>query len=106
MGDFMVNYGILICYILLAVAAAAAIIFPILQLAQNPKGAKGALIGIVLLAVVVGISFGLASDVNPSKMELSPEGAKQVGAGLYAVYILGAVAILSIVYSEVSKIIK
>lgn len=102
----MVNYGIVICYILLAVAVAAAVIFPILQLAQNPKGAKGALIGIVLLAVVIGISFGLASDVNPSKMELTPEAAKQVGAGLYAVYILGAVAIVSIVYSEVSKIIK
>ena len=106
MGDFMVNYGIIICYILLAVAVAAAVIFPVRQLAQNPKGAKGALICIVLLIVVLGISFGLASDVNPSKMELTPEGAKQVGMGLYAVYILGTVAVFSIVYSEVSKMIK
>jgi hypothetical protein len=106
MGDFMVNYGIIICYILLGVAVAAAVIFPILQLAQNPKGAKGALIGIGLLAVVIGISYALASDVNPSKMEITADDAKKVGVGLYAVYILGAVAIISMVYSEVSKMIK
>jgi hypothetical protein len=39
-------------------------------------------------------------------MELTPEAAKQVGMGLYAVYILGTVAVVSIVYSEVSKMIK
>ena len=102
----MVNYGIIICYILLGIAVAAAVIFPIMQLAQNPKGAKGALIGIVLLAAVIGISFALSSDINPSKMEISPDDAKKVGAGLYAVYILGAVAIISMIYSEVSKMIK
>ena len=102
----MVNYGIIICYVLIAVAVAAAVIFPLMQLAQNPKAAKGALIGIVLLVVVLGISFGLATDANPSKMELTPEAAKQVGMGLYAVYILGTVAVASIVYSEVSKMLK
>jgi hypothetical protein len=106
MGDFMVNYGIIICYILIALAVAASVIFPVIQLAQNPKGAKGALIGIGLLIVVLGISFGLASDVNPSKIDLAPETAKQVGMGLYAVYILGTVAVGSIVYSEVSKMLK
>ena len=106
MGDFMVNYGIIICYILIAIAVAASVIFPVIQLAQNPKGAKGALIGIGLLIVVLGISFGLASDDNPSKIDLTPETAKQVGMGLYAVYILGTVAVVSIVYSEVSKMLK
>ena len=106
MGDFMANYGIIICYILLAVAVLAAIVFPIIQLAQNPKNAKGALVGIGALVVVIGISFGLASDNNPSNMEITAEAARQVGTGLYAFYILSAVAIGAVVYSEVAKLLK
>lgn len=106
MGDFMANYGIILCYILLAVAVLAAIVFPIIQLVQNPKNAKGALVGIGALVIVVGISYVLASDNNPSNMEITAEGAKQVGTGLYAFYILSIVAIVALVYSEVAKLFK
>ncbi|MBI1287170.1 MAG: hypothetical protein GC178_06280 [Flavobacteriales bacterium] len=107
MGDFMANYGIIICYILFAVATLAAILFPIIQLVQNPKNAKGALIGIGALVVVVGISYALASDVNPGNTEgVTPETAKQVGTGLYAFYILAIVAVGATIYSEVSKFFK
>lgn len=102
----MTNYGIIICYILLAVAVLAAVVFPIIQLAKNPKGAKGALIGIGALVVVLGVSYALSSDVNPSKIEITAEGAKQVDTGLFAFYILAAVAIVSLVYAEVSKLFK
>ena len=37
MGEFMANYGIILTYILLAVAAIAAIAFPIMHLVANPK---------------------------------------------------------------------
>ena len=106
MADFMTNYGIIVCYILLAVATLSAIVFPLIQLVQNPKNAKGALLGVGALVVVVGISFALASDVNPSNMEITPQAAKQVGTGLYAFYILAAVAVGSLVYSEVAKLFK
>lgn len=106
MADFMTNYGIIICYILLAVATLAAVVFPIIQFAQHPKNAKGALIGIGALIVVVGISYALSSDNNPSNMEITAEAAKQVGTGLYAFYLLAAVAIVAVVYSEVAKLIK
>jgi len=106
MADFMTNYGIIICYILLAVAVLAAVIFPIIQLVQNPKNAKGALVGVVALVVVVGISYLIASDVNPSNMEITAEGARQVGTGLYAFYLLAAIAIGSLVFAEVSKLFK
>jgi hypothetical protein len=106
MADFMTNYGIIICYILLAVATVAAVVFPIIQFAQNPKNAKGALIGIGALVVVVAISYVLASDNNPSNMEISAEAARQVGTGLFAFYLLSAVAVIAVVYSEVSKFFK
>jgi len=106
MADFMTNYGIIICYILLAVATVAAVVFPIIQFAQNPKNAKGALIGVGALIVVVGIAYVLASDNNPSNMEITASAAKQVGTGLYAFYFLSAVAIVAVVYSEVAKLFK
>ncbi len=102
----MTNYGIIIAYILLAVAVLAAIVFPIIHFIQHPKNAKRALVGIVALIVVVGISYALSSDVNPSKMEITPEAVKQVDTGLFAFYILAALAIISLVYSEVSKFFK
>lgn len=102
----MTNYGIIICYILFAVATLAAVVFPIIQLIQNPKNAKGALVGVGVLVVVVGISYALAGDNNPSNMEITASTAKNVGTGLYAFYLLAAVAIVAVVYSEVSKFFK
>ncbi|MCF8465413.1 MAG: hypothetical protein K9G41_11255 [Flavobacteriales bacterium] len=106
MADFMTNYGIIICYILLAVAVLAAVVFPIIQLIQNPKGAKGALIGVGALVLVLGISYALSSDAVPGNLEITPEGAKQVDTGLFAFYILSAVAVIALVYSEVAKLFK
>jgi steroid 5-alpha reductase family enzyme len=106
MADFMTNYGIIIAYILLAVAVLTAVVFPIIQLAKNPKGAKGALVGIGALVVVVAISFVLSSDDNPSKIEITAEAAKQVDTGLFAFYILAIVAVGALVYSEVAKLFK
>lgn len=106
MADFMTNYGIIICYILLAVAVLTAVVFPIIQLIQNPKGAKGALVGIGALVVVVGISYALSSGDAAAHLDITPEAAKQVDTGLFAFYILAGIAILSLVYSEVAKLFK
>lgn len=106
MADFMTNYGIIICYILLGIATVAAVVFPVFGLIKNPKGAKGALLGLLTLVLVVGVSYALSSDTNPSKIEISASAAKQVDTGLYAFYILGIIAVLSLVYSEVSKLFK
>ncbi len=106
MADFMTNYGIIACYILLAVAVLAAVIFPIIQLIQNPKGAKGALVGLGALVLVLGISYALSSDVVPTDLAITPAGAKQVDTGLYAFYILAVVAVIALVYSEVAKLFK
>jgi len=106
MADFLTNYGILFTYLLLAIAVVAAIGFPVLDLIRNPKGAKGALLGLGLLVVVFGLSYALSSDANPSKIELSASSVKLVDTGLFAFYILAAIAVGATVYSEVSKIFK
>ena len=108
----VISEGILIgwCYILLAVAALAAIIFPIITMVQNPKNAKNALIGIVGLLIVFGIGYALSSGVDTydgeHKLLATAAQAKMSGAGLIAFYILGVVAIGTIIFSEVSKSFK
>ena len=98
------------CYLLLAIAAASAIIFPIITMAKNPANAKNALIGVVGLAVVFGLGYALASgtetlDVDGKLLATASE-AKMSEAGLIAFYILAAGAIGSIIYAEVSKMLK
>jgi hypothetical protein len=107
MSDFITNYGILASYLLLAIAVLGAIGFPILELAKNPKGAKGALIGVGLIVVVFGLSYALSSDVNPAtKIEITPGAVKMVDTGLFSFYILALVAVCVTIYAEVSKMFK
>lgn len=97
------------CYALFAVGAIAAIIFPLITMAKNPKGAKSALIGVGALVLVFAISYALADDTMTAKYAKfisTPEASKRVSMGLIAFYILAIGAILSIALSGVSKLFK
>ncbi|KAA3650253.1 MAG: hypothetical protein DWP98_05625 [Bacteroidetes bacterium] len=97
------------CYALFALGAIAAIVFPILQMAKNPKGAKSALIGVGALVIVFGISYALAGDEMSDKYAgfiSGPEASKRVSTGLISFYILAVAAIVATVYSGVSKMFK
>jgi len=109
MEDFITNYGIVLTYILLGATSILAIGFPLKQLISNPKKAKE--IGMALggLFVIYIIATLLASDEvteHYAKFGVTATLSKQVGTGLFLFYILGAGAILSVVYSEVSKMLK
>ena len=56
MNDTVLNIGFYVTYALAAIAAAAVIIFPIIFFFQDIKKARGALLGIGLLAVILVIS--------------------------------------------------
>jgi hypothetical protein len=97
------------CYALFAVGAITAIIFPIITMAKNPKGAKSALIGVLALVVVFVISYLLAGDEMTDKYRefiSGPEASKRVSTGLIAFYILAIGAIVASVFSGVSKLFK
>ena len=109
MEDFMTNYGMVLTYILLGTATILAIGFPLKQLISDPKKAKE--IGMALggLFVIYIIATLLATDEvteHYAKFDVTETISKQVGTGLFLFYILGAGAILSVVYSEVSKMLK
>lgn len=98
-------------YFLFGITALIAIIFPIINMISHPKNAKRALIVVVIFAVIILISYALSSgtpldlpgykgtDNVPAKLHL-------VGTGLYATYILGAIAFLGILFSEIYRVFK
>ena len=96
-------------YLLLGIAAVAAVLFPIIYLVQNPKKAKGALFSVAGLLVIFGISYLIASDAvlnSYEKYDIDAAISRRVGMGLIAMYILGFGAVGAIIYSAVSRLIK
>lgn len=97
-------------YILVVLAAFAAIIFPLLRMVLNPKNAKKTLFGLVGVAVIVFIAWQFSSDaILPLATENKdnvPNVLKMAGAQLGTMYILLGLAVLSIFYTEIRSLFK
>ncbi len=105
------EYYIIWTYLLLGVATAGAIIFPVLGMLTNPKGAVKTLISIAFFAVVVLIAYSLADDTvlkipGYTGGDNIPSRLKFAGASIYAMYFFFVIAVASILVAEVSKIFK
>jgi len=108
----VISEGLLLtwCYVLLGIAALAAIVFPLINMAQNPKSAKNALIGVVALAVVFALGYAMAGSEESYTIDgvllADASTSKLSEAGLIAFYLMGAAAIVAVIYAEVSKMLK
>jgi len=112
------RYGALLdnlFYIIYAVGiacGAAAVLFGLYFFATNLKAKMGTLIGVAGFVVIGLVSFyGLADSTVLRAYEASgitvTEGESLfAGGGMYFVYLLGLVALASIVVAEVNKAIK
>lgn len=111
--DAFLNWAV----ILTVIAAIAAIIFPLINMVTNPQGSKKSLLSILGILVVFALAYVIASDVIPqfpgADKFFSEEAtsnphqlSKYVGTGLYAMYILGGLSIIAIVYHEIAKFFK
>ncbi len=111
MREPVVTETILIwAYILVGLAIFAALIFPAIRMVTNPKNAKKTLIGLVGVAAIVFIAWQFSSDEvlplateNPDNV---PHVLKMAGTQLGTMYILLALAILSIFYTEIRNIFR
>ncbi len=106
----VLNNFINLSFIALGIAAAGAILFPIFEIFSSPKSAIKILISVAGLIIVGFISYSLAgntlSEVKLVNLETTAEVSKLVGAALYFTYIVGALAILSIIYASISSALK
>lgn len=98
-------------YILLGITAGLTIVFSLIGLFLNPKGAKKSIVAIVFAGVVILIAWFLADDTvlylpHYTGSDNVPQTLKFVDTGLFTAYLLAGVAILAIIYSEISKAFK
>ena len=103
-SDLLINWAKILCF----VTAGLAILFPIIQLGTNPKGAIKGLMGLVLLGLVILVSYSMSdgtllnlpgytgSDNTPATLQFAD-------TVLYTMYILGVGAIATIVITEIIR---
>lgn len=104
----IVDLGLYATYVLVIVAALAAIILPLIKSLDNPASLGKSLLGVLAIFVVFLIGYLISSsEVEPYvKYNISSTTSKLVGGSLIALYILGAIAFVSIIYTEISKALK
>jgi hypothetical protein len=107
--ESLVGPGLVVCYIVFAIAAIASIGMPILHAIKNPQGLIKALIGIVGLVVLFGISYALSGSEVTAKaasLGIDASSSRLIGAGMILFYfVLIASAVLAI-YSLIKDIIS
>lgn len=108
---------IFLAYVTLALTVVIVLIFVLKGLFTNPEALKKAGISVGLMAVVALISYyaladGSVVDINGKVIELedgellTESTSRWIGASLYMFYILAIVAVGTVVWSGVSKLIK
>ncbi len=100
----MLNMG----YIVFFVSVALAVLSFLFGIAINPASLKKVGIGLVIVAVIFGLSYVLADDtvLESYKGRADESTSKLVSTGLNAFYIVGLLAVLSVVYSGVARLFK
>jgi TRAP-type C4-dicarboxylate transport system permease small subunit len=98
-------------YILLIITLALAVVFQLLSMFSSVKALKRAGIVLGIAAVFIFISYQLADDTILNLIQYSgpdnvPTTLKWVGTGLIFTYILGILAILSILYTAIANIFR
>jgi hypothetical protein len=110
-----INSTLVWSYILILVGAGVAIIAGLIQAVTDIRAAKKALMAIGFFAVILLVSYLLASDSIPQFLgvedfindgTLTAQIAKMIDMGLYATYILIGIAVLSIAFSSVTRLLK
>lgn len=109
-GNSILDNYIRLAYIALIICAFLSILFPILFMVQNPKNAIKMLIGLAGFVVIGFICYALASNtfniVQLETLKTTAEASKMVGAALYFTYIVGGIAVVTILFSGVSGLFK
>lgn len=98
-------------YALFFIALAGAIGFPASYILKNPETAKKTLMSVLFIGVIVLIAYLLADDTvlnmpGYKGEDNVPDKLQWAGTGLITTYLLLGIALLSIIGSEVLKIVR
>lgn len=104
--DF-VDIMIIVAYALLGLAAFAAIVLPLINAIGNPRSLIKGLLGLVVILIVFGIGYSIASSevtATYSKFGIDSGMSKYIGGIISTTYMLLVIALVGIVFTEISKI--
>jgi hypothetical protein len=108
--DSLINIGLILAYIMFFVAVATLLMFPIISLVKgNTRNSKSSLVGIGVLILVVIVAYILSpADQGAfyTKMGVSAQASKIIGAGLISTYFIFAGFVLITLYTVVAKWFK
>lgn len=105
----MLDFGLYALYVLLFIAVAAAIIFPLINSLSSPASLIRSAIGVGVILVLFGLAYALSDSVitrSALAAGLSEPSVRLIGAGLIMLYIVFILAVLALIYSEISKALK
>lgn len=99
-----------VAYIAFGLSALFAILFPIIQMAANPKDAVRSLIVVAFLVALWFVAYALSDNsftpAQLEKMETSAQTSVLVGAGLIYTYFIFGAAVVAIIYASISNFFK
>ena len=109
-GDYgVVSPLVSVAIAILFVTIAVTVVFSLINLASSPQKLKKSLLFIVCFIVVIGLAFAISSGVETPLKDgeiLSVSGSRWVEAGIRMFYILAILAIGSMMFFGVKKLIN
>jgi len=105
----MLDTGLYIMYALFLVAVLSAVGLSLMNALKNPGSFGKSMIGIVALFALFGICYAISdATVQPTwvVMGITPKTVKLIGGGLLTLYLTGLVAVIGLIYSEITKAFK
>jgi ABC-type transport system involved in multi-copper enzyme maturation permease subunit len=109
-GESMANTVMYWAYVLLAITVVLLLAFPIKHFIEYPKQGIKTLIALVAFFALYGISYAFASGSTDAAIYevngISENISRAIGAGMIMTYIIGALALVGLVYFAVAKVFK
>ena len=106
----MVQFGLVLTYVFIGLCVLGMVGFAVQKAITHFAKVKNALVGIAILLVIFLIGYGVSSGADyvnyPAAMGVTESKSRMVGMGLTTFIVLGAIAIGSIIFAEVSRIFK
>jgi hypothetical protein len=106
----LIDIGIYFAYILFFIAAGAMFVLPVVNALRSPKDLVKSGMALGVMAVLFIIAFAISgSELTPKWISLGLKtefGSRMIGAGLTTFYFVFAIAIIAMIFSEVSKALK
>ena len=111
-GGENVNYldsGLAITYVAMAVCVGIVLLFGLFHFVSNIGKSKGMLYTLVGFLIVLGVSYAMADGSLTNEWSgkgITEKVSKMTSMGIGATFLLLAIAVVTAVWSEVSKLIK